>query len=306
MDRTEPMALSGLSSYYIQRDIPPLQTQPTFNASQGFLNFYNPNSPFGSTGFMSPPLPVESSHVEASAAVALPPSGETSVKRKRGRPRKYGLDGSVSLALSPSLSSSMSSNSNKRGRGRPPASIGELMSSSSGMSFTPHVIVVSIGEDIASKVMSFSEKSARAICVLSANGAVSTATILQPSPSHGAIKYEGRFELLSLSTSYLTATDNYDYPNRTRNLAVSLASPDGRVIGGGVGGPLIAASPVQVILGSFLWAVPKGNTKKRDETSEDVQDNDNKDNTASTSPHVPQQSQNLVQTPVGMWSTGSS
>lgn len=66
--------------------------------------------------------------------------------------------------------------------------------------------------------------------------------------------------------------------------------------------------PLKVIVGSFIWAVPKGKTKKREETSEDVQDIDaldNNDNTAATSPPVPQQSQNLVQAPVGMWSTGS-
>lgn len=34
--------------------------------------------------------------------------------------------------------------------------------------------------------------------------------------------------------------------NRIGGLSVSLASPDGRVIGGGVGGVLIAATPVQV------------------------------------------------------------
>ncbi|KAG2252451.1 hypothetical protein Bca52824_082587 [Brassica carinata] len=312
MDQREAMALSGSGYYYIQRGMPgsaPPQTQPSFYGSQGFQKFSNPSSPFGSTGFVYPPLPVETSQVDSLTPVALPPSGETFVKRKRGRPRKYGQDGSVSLALSPSVSSSsMSPNSNKRVRGRPPgsgkkqrlSSIGGLMPW--GTSFTPHVIVVSVGEDIASKVMSFSQQSPRAICVLSVTGAVSTATILQPSPSQGAIKYEGRFELLSLSTSYPNATDN-DYPNSTVNLAVSLASPDYRVIGGGVGGPLIAASSVQVIVGSFIWAIPKGKIKKRDE---DVQKTDAlDDNTAATSPDVPQQSHNLVQTPVGMWSTGS-
>jgi predicted DNA-binding protein with PD1-like motif len=125
------------------------------------------------------------------------------------------------------------------------ASVGELMPSSSGMSFTPHVIAVSIGEDIASKVIAFSQQGPRAICVLSASGAVSTATLIQPSASPGAIKYEGRFEILALSTSYIVATDG-SFRNRTGNLSVSLASPDGRVIGGAIGGPLIAASPVQV------------------------------------------------------------
>ncbi|KAG2288082.1 hypothetical protein Bca52824_047686 [Brassica carinata] len=319
MDRREAMG-----SYYIQRGMPgsgpppPPQTQQPFHGSQGFHHFSNPNyqnQGGGSTGFVSPPLQMESSPVDSSAVAAPPPtSGETSLKRKRGRPRKYGQDGSVSLALSPSVGSSMSPNSNKRGRGRPPgsgkkqrlASIDLMMPSSSGMSFTPHVIVVSVGEDIASKVLSFSQQGPRAICVLSVIGAVSTATLIQPAPSHGAIIYEGRFELVSLSLSYLNSTDN-DYSNRTGNLAVSLASPDGRVIGGGIGGPLIAASHVQVIVGSFLWAVPKRKVKKRDETtSEDVQDTDaleNNDSTAApVSPPVPQ---NLVQTPVGMWSTGS-
>ncbi|CAA7023023.1 unnamed protein product [Microthlaspi erraticum] len=333
------MALSGSGSYYIQRGIPgsgpPPPPPPGFHGSQGFHHFSNPNSPFGSNpnpnlnqnsnpgggggsaGFVPPPLPVESSPADSSAANAPPPSGEASVKRKRGRPRKYGQDGSVSLALSPSVST-VSPNSNKRGRGRPPgsgkkqrlASVGELMPSSSGMSFTPHVIVVSVGEDIASKVISFSQQGPRAICVLSASGAVSTATLLHPSPSHGTITYEGRFELISLSTSYLNTSDN-DYPNRTGNLSVSLASPDGRVIGGGIGGPLIAASPVQVIVGSFIWAIPKAKAKKPEDASEDVQDTDaldnNDNNTAAASPPVQtqQQSQNLVQAPVGIWSSGS-
>jgi predicted DNA-binding protein with PD1-like motif len=100
-------------------------------------------------------------------------------------------------------------------------------------------------QDIASKVIAFSQQGPRAICVLSASGAVSTATLIQPSASPGAIKYEGRFEILALSTSYIVATDG-SFRNRTGNLSVSLASPDGRVIGGAIGGPLIAASPVQV------------------------------------------------------------
>jgi len=48
-----------------------------------------------------------------------------------------------------------------------------------------------------------------------------------------------------LSGSYLLTNDGGSR-NRSGGLSVSLASPDGRVIGGGVGGVLIAASPVQV------------------------------------------------------------
>ncbi|XP_010523739.1 PREDICTED: AT-hook motif nuclear-localized protein 9-like [Tarenaya hassleriana] len=332
MDRRDAMALSGSGSYYIQRGIsgsgPP--TQPTFHGSQGIHPMSNSNPPFGSNtgssaGFGSPPLSVEHSPAGAPSSTAAvpphvgmnvvaPPPGEMPVKRKRGRPRKYGQDGSVSLALSPSVST-MTPNPNRRGRGRPPgsgrkqrlASIGDYLPSSSGMSFTPHVITVSIGEDIAAKVSAFSQQGPRAICILSASGAVSTATLHQSSSSPVAITYEGRFEILSLSASYLVTSDG-SYRNRAGNLSVSLASPDGRVIGGGIGGPLVAASVVQVIVGSFIWAAPKVKNKKREEaSSEVVQDDTTNDQTLddnSVSP-VTQLGQNIIPTSVGMWSTGS-
>lgn len=41
-------------------------------------------------------------------------------------------------------------------------------------------------------------------------------------------------------------TDNGGSRNRTGGLSVSLANPDGRILGGGVGGVLIASGPVQV------------------------------------------------------------
>jgi predicted DNA-binding protein with PD1-like motif len=57
---------------------------------------------------------------------------------------------------------------------------------------------------------------------------------------------QGRFELLSLSGSF-TPTDNGGTRDRSGGMSVSLAAADGRVIGGGVAGLLVAASPVQVI-----------------------------------------------------------
>lgn len=56
---------------------------------------------------------------------------------------------------------------------------------------------------------------------------------------------QGRFELLSLSGSF-TPTDSGGTRNRSGGMSVSLAAADGRVIGGGVAGLLVAASPVQV------------------------------------------------------------
>lgn len=62
---------------------------------------------------------------------------------------------------------------------------------------------------------------------------------------------QGRFEILSLAGSYLLS-ESAGMSGRTGGLSVSLAGPDGRVLGGAVAGPLTAASPVQVPLLFFF------------------------------------------------------
>ncbi|KAK2641869.1 hypothetical protein Ddye_023632 [Dipteronia dyeriana] len=59
---------------------------------------------------------------------------------------------------------------------------------------------------------------------------------------------QGRFEIVSLSGSYVRNESG----GRTGGLSVCLSSTDGQIVGGGVGGPLKAAGPVQVIVGTFL------------------------------------------------------
>lgn len=184
--------------------------------------------------------------------------GETG-KKKRGRPRKYGPDGTMALALSPLSTASGYSNSPGSGqsgkkRGRPLGSGRKQQLDalgSAGTSFTPHVITVQTGEDVASKIMSFSQQGPRTICILSANGAICSVTLRQPATSGGTVTYEGRFEIISLSGSFLL-TENNGTRSRTGGLSVSLAGADGRVIGGGVAGGLMAATPVQVVVGSFI------------------------------------------------------
>lgn len=263
---------------------PGTQQPPGLHVPSGFRPM--PNSNLHAQTNMGVGSGGSSFPVESSSAMTIShhdgivtgmPSGEP-VKRKRGRPRKYGPDGAVSLALSP-MSSTPSAPASltptqKRGRGRPPgtgrkqqlASLGEWISGSAGMGFTPHIITIAIGEDIAAKVMSFSHQGPRAVCILSANGAVSNVTLRQPSSSVGTVTYEGRFEILCLSGSYML-TDDGKSRSRTGGLTISLSSPDGRVIGGGVGGMLIAATPIQVVVGSFLYGGgPKTKNKGADNT----------------------------------------
>jgi Plants and Prokaryotes Conserved (PCC) domain len=56
---------------------------------------------------------------------------------------------------------------------------------------------------------------------------------------------QGRFEIISLSGSFLLAQDG-DTRSRTGGLSVALAGSDGRVLGGCVAGMLMASTPVQV------------------------------------------------------------
>ncbi|KAL4339386.1 hypothetical protein GQ457_08G027290 [Hibiscus cannabinus] len=122
--------------------------------------------------------------------------------------------------------------------------LGEWVACSVGANFTPHIITVNSGEDVTMKVISFSQKGPRAICILSANGAISSVTLRQPDSSCGTLTYEGRFEILSLSGSFMP-NDNGGTRSRSGGMSVSLASADGRVVGGGVAGLLVAAGPVQ-------------------------------------------------------------
>nr|ACN34833.1 unknown [Zea mays] len=138
-------------------------------------------------------------------------------------------------------------------RGRPKGSTNKKHVAAlgpAGAGFTPHLIFVKAGEDVSAKIMSFSQHGTRAVCILSANGAISNVTLRQSATSGGTVTYEGRFEILSLSGSFLLS-ENGGQRSRTGGLSVSLAGPDGRVLGGCVAGLLTAASPVQIVVGSF-------------------------------------------------------
>ncbi|CAL5008895.1 unnamed protein product [Urochloa decumbens] len=239
-----------------------------------------------------PPPPAVAAGV--GGALALGPVS-MKVPKKRGRPRKYGPDGSLirplnatPISASAPMAAAVAAGqytpasavgaAMKRGRGRPldfaaAASagkqyqhhqlhhhqpfgfhfdtIGDMVACSAGANFTPHIITVAPGEDVTMKVISFSQQGPRAICILSANGVISNVTLRQPDSSGGTLTYEGRFELLSLSGSFMP-TENSGTRSRSGGMSVSLASPDGRVVGGGVAGLLVAASPVQIVVGSFL------------------------------------------------------
>lgn len=193
--------------------------------------------------------------------------GTDGFKKKKGRPRKYGPDGKPAVALSPMpISASIPITGDYSGwkpsRGKSVSSIkkkqkldfgspGERVAYSVGANFTPHVIIVNVGEDVNMKIISFAQQGSRAICILTANGAISNVTLRQPNSCGGTLTYEGRFELLSLSGAFMP-NEIGGAKGRSGGMSVSLAGPDGRVLGGGLAGMLVAAGPVQVVVGSFL------------------------------------------------------
>ncbi|KAJ4886184.1 AT-hook motif nuclear-localized protein 14 [Raphanus sativus] len=213
---------------------PPPQQQHQPNDGSSSHAVYNPHS------------------VPSSAAVTEP------LKRKRGRPRKYVTPEQALEAKK--MASAASSSSAKERREQAAAAGGTTTTTSSnpgsskksqlgsvgrtGQSFTPHIVNIAPGEDVAQKIMMFAQQSKHELCVLSASGTISTASLRQ---SGGNISYEGQYEIISLSGSFIRAEQG----GKTGGLSVSLSRSDGQIIGGAVGTHLIAAGPVQVILGTF-------------------------------------------------------
>ncbi|KHG15595.1 Putative DNA-binding ESCAROLA -like protein [Gossypium arboreum] len=233
--------------------------------TKSFAEFENSTqNPNPAPGSAPPQIPQQPAAQQVPQPVVVP---GMPLKKKRGRPRKYGPDGSVTMALSPKPISTAAPppvidfSAGKRAKVKSPMSfpktkyelenLGEWVACSVGGNFAPHIITVNAGEDVTMKIISFSQQGPRAICILSANGVISSVTLRQPDSSGGTLTYEGRFEILSLSGSFMP-NDTGGTRSRSGGMSVSLASPDGRVVGGGVAGLLVAAGPVQVVVGSFL------------------------------------------------------
>ncbi|KAL6509466.1 hypothetical protein OROGR_022776 [Orobanche gracilis] len=217
------------------------------------------------------------------ASTGPPPQTSAESKKKRGRPRKHAGDGSI-VALSPmpisasipfsgdyssawKQSVSRPANSFKKKHKLEYESSGRMVANPVVGGFIPHMITVNTGEDIMMRIISFSQQGSRAICILAANGTISNVTLRQPSSSGGTLTFEGRFEILSLTGSFMPS-DNGLTKSRSGGLSVSLAGADGRVLGGGLAGMLVAAGPVQLVIGSFL--VP-GRQQQQDQQQQQQQ-----------------------------------
>ncbi|XP_024639900.1 AT-hook motif nuclear-localized protein 1 [Medicago truncatula] len=105
------------------------------------------------------------------------------------------------------------------------------------------------------KIMSFCQQGPEAICILYVNGVISKVVISRPQSSRTLFTYEvklhGRYEIRTLSGSFMPK-EKCGRRSISGGMSVSLVDLHGHVVGGRVAGPLVAASPVNVVVGSFL------------------------------------------------------
>ncbi|RWV92404.1 hypothetical protein GW17_00045225 [Ensete ventricosum] len=123
----------------------------------------------------------------------------------------------------------------------------------------PHVLEIPAGHDVADSLARFSQRRNLGICVLSGIGAVANVTLRQPHlglvpPPAGApatIVFRGRFEILSITGTFLPPAMAEVSPAAAAGLSISLAGPQAQIVGGTVAGPLVAAGTVVVVAAAF-------------------------------------------------------
>lgn len=144
---------------------------------------------------------------------------------------------------------------NRRPRGRPPGSKNKpkppiFVTRDSPNALKSHVMEVTGGADIAESVAQFARKRQRGVCVLSGSGSVANVTLRQPSAPGAVVALHGRFDILSLTGTFLPGPA----PPGSTGLTVYLAGGQGQVVGGSVVGSLVAAGPVMLIAATFTNA----------------------------------------------------
>ncbi|KAG1366594.1 AT-hook motif nuclear-localized protein 17 [Cocos nucifera] len=158
----------------------------------------------------------------------------------------------------------------KRPRGRPPGSKNKpkppvviTREAESSAAMRPHVLEIPGGHDVVDSLARFARRRNLGICVLAGTGAVANVVLRQPSvpapPPHGVVPpagvtigFHGRFEILSISATFLPpAMAALSPASAAASLSISLAGPQGQIIGGTVAGPLVAAGTVVVVAAAF-------------------------------------------------------
>ncbi|KAK4379375.1 hypothetical protein RND71_001237 [Anisodus tanguticus] len=140
----------------------------------------------------------------------------------------------------------------RRPRGRPAGSKNKpkppiIITRDSANALRSHVMEIASGCDIQESISTFATRRQRGVCILSGSGTVTNITIRQPASPGAVVTLHGRFEILSLSGSYLPPPA----PPTASGLTIYLAGGQGQVVGGSVVGPLNTSGPVVIMAASF-------------------------------------------------------
>ncbi|KAE8678498.1 AT-hook motif nuclear-localized protein 21 [Hibiscus syriacus] len=140
----------------------------------------------------------------------------------------------------------------RRARGRPAGSKNKpkppvIITRESANTLRAHILEVGNGCDVFDCVANYARRRQRGISILSGSGTVTNVSIRQPAAAGTVVTLHGRFEILSLSGSFLPPPA----PPGATSLTIYLAGGQGQVVGGSVVGELMTAGPVIVIAASF-------------------------------------------------------
>ncbi|RWR86725.1 AT-hook motif nuclear-localized protein 23-like protein [Cinnamomum micranthum f. kanehirae] len=140
----------------------------------------------------------------------------------------------------------------RRPRGRPPGSKNKpkppvIITRESANTLRAHIFEVGSGCDVFDCIFTYARRRQRGICIMSGSGTVTNVILRQPASAGATVTLHGRFEILSLTGSFLPPPA----PPGATSLTVFLAGGQGQVVGGNVVGALMAAGPVMVIAASF-------------------------------------------------------
>ncbi|KAL3718241.1 hypothetical protein ACJRO7_003385 [Eucalyptus globulus] len=181
------------------------------------------------------------------------------VRKRRGRPRKYGL-GRGALQSASSSRGLARRGLASRGRGRPrgpsggilhvPPVVGGPAWEFAG-NYDVQIVTIHRAEEILAKLSAFIEPGTHSLSVFSATGSVSSVVVRQPGPLGGLLTYEGCFEILALNGSFTIWEGRICMRPEVSLVNIMLARPDGQVFGGRVAGPLTAAGPTQIVVATF-------------------------------------------------------
>lgn len=140
----------------------------------------------------------------------------------------------------------------RRPRGRPAGSKNKpkppiIITRDSANALRTHVMEVADGCDVVESIANFARRRQRGVCILSGTGTVTNVTLRQPASPGAIVTLHGRFEILSLSGSFLPPPA----PPAATGLTIYLAGGQGQVVGGSVVGALVASGPVVIMAASF-------------------------------------------------------